>query len=356
MDKDPFGQPIVLLKVRKWLDLPPNATAHFIPLPQKWLGLDLVLPSMLAEACQLNSALALRHSRDPRMKTLYEQLGNRIPFRDLIEANSRMKASSSLKASQLDRHLQSLHGLKVQSILFISLRSSLTASELEGWTKHIPLISPTISSFARKALMRCLPTNSNLHLWGKLPSGLCPNCSNPETENHVLNNCPVSAQQGRYTWRHNAVLKLLVAHIQMHLQAGDELIVDLPGHKNPDTLYTAILPDITVVRGPKAVILELTCCYEKNLEQSKLYKLDKYKNPTTSCKRQLLFSVLTAEVSSLGFIPTANLTKFCKEVGIPTFTTSALRQMGEMSLRCSFFIFCCRHKIWPATPTDPYFH
>ena len=57
-------------KVRKWLDLPPNATAHFLPLPHKWLGLDLILPSMLAEACQLNTALALRHSRDPKMGQL----------------------------------------------------------------------------------------------------------------------------------------------------------------------------------------------------------------------------------------------------------------------------------------------
>ena len=54
---------LVTEQVRRWLDLPPNATSHFIPLPQKWLGLDLILPSMLSEACQLSTALALRQDR-----------------------------------------------------------------------------------------------------------------------------------------------------------------------------------------------------------------------------------------------------------------------------------------------------
>src|SRR6266568_1384119 len=334
-------------KVRKWLDLPPNATAHFLPLPHKWLGLDLILPSMLAEVCQLNTALALRHSRDPKMGQLYKQLGQRAPFRDLIESVSRVKATSSAKAIQLDRHLQHLQGLKIQSILFASLRSALTVSELEAWSKHITLITPSVSNFARKALLRCLPTNSNLHLWGKAPSGTCPNCPNIETENHVLNNCPVSAQQGRYTWRHNAVLKLLVTHIQAHLSPGDELFVDLPGFLCPDTLYTNILPDITVVRQAKAFILELTCCYERNLVSSKQYKIEKHNHPSDSCKRQLSFSVGTAEISSLGFIPTASLIRFCRDVAIPQFLPADLRRMGEMSLRCSFFIFCARHKTWP---------
>src|SRR6266496_1996315 len=95
--------------------------------------------------------------------------------------------------------------------------------------------------------MRVLPTNSNLHRWGKLPSDSCPNCAGAETENHILNNCPTSAEQGRYTWRHNAVLKILVQHIQTHLSEGDEIFVDLPDFKNPEDLFTNILPDITVV-------------------------------------------------------------------------------------------------------------
>src|SRR5258708_1304210 len=147
--------------------------------------------------------------------------------------------------------------------------------------------------------MRCLPTNSNLFRWRKSLSDSCPNCSATETENHILNNSSVAAQQGRYTWRHNAVLKLLVAHIQAHLHAGDELFTDLPGFQNPQELFTNIIPEITVLHNTKAYILELTCCYEKNLLSSKLYKMEKYKDPAGSSKTEMTFVVNTAEVSSL---------------------------------------------------------
>ncbi len=289
------------------------------------------------------------------MRSLFHLRKDRVPFRDLVDTVSRKAAAETAKAAQLQGRLQKMDSLTVQCILFKSLRDSCTAAELSNWSNYIPLLSPNISNFARKALMRCLPTNSNLFRWGKLPSDSCPSCSGPETENHVLNNCSVAAQQGRYTWRHNAVLKLLVSHLQTHLQTGDELFVDLPTFKNPQDLYTDILPDITVLHNNRAYILELTCCYERNLQSSKLYKIEKYRDPAGSCKRDLPFTVSTAEVSSLGFIPTASLAKFCKDLHIPPYQPSCLKRMGEMALRCSYFIFCCRHKAWPNNPTEPYF-
>jgi len=347
---------LVTERVRRWLSLPPNTTHHFLPLPAKWMGLDLILPSMLAELSQLGTALALHHSKDPKMATLGVLVCNRVPFKELLASATKRAANEAAKSLQLQRHLECLDGLKVQSILFKSLRASLTSRELSSWTGHLALISPTISSFAHRALLRSLATNSNLHLWGKSSSDLCPQCGNRETENHVLNNCPFSAQQGRYTWRHNAVLRLLVCHIQAFLKSPDELLVDIPGFRNPSELYTNILPDITVVHKDRAHILELTCCYEKNLETSKSFKLNKYSNPARSSKREIAFSVHTVEVSSLGFIPTTSLSSFCKAIEIPTYTQPDLLRMGEMSLRCSFFIFCCRHGPWPVSPSEPTFH
>src|SRR6266568_4007967 len=347
---------LITNKVRRWLDLPPSATAHFLPLPAKWVGLDLVLPSMLAEVCQLNTALALRHSGDPKMAPLQELGGVRTPFKYLLGLASKRKAMEAAKAAQITKHLGQLDGLQIQSVLLKALRVSLTATELTNWSTHIALISPTMANFARKALIRCLPTNSNLHRWGKAPSDSCPNCGAPETENHVLSNCGTAAHQGRYTWNHNAVLKMLATHIQTHLPATDSLYVDLPGFKNPSDIYTSILPDITVVRRGRASILELTCCYEKNVEASRQYKLNKYKNPSASSTLGVDFSVHTAEVTCLGFVPTTDLTSFCREAGIPPIPPQTVRRMGEMSLRCSFYIFCSRHKKWPENLTEPYFH
>jgi len=105
---------LVTNKVRLWLDLPPNATAHFMPLPPKWLGLDLVLPSMLSKICQLGTALTIHHSKDSKMGGLGLLVNGRVPLRDLLSAAMRTKASKSAKKLQLDRQLQSLHGLRVQ--------------------------------------------------------------------------------------------------------------------------------------------------------------------------------------------------------------------------------------------------
>src|SRR6266849_5333197 len=88
--------------------------------------------------------------------------------------------------------------------------------------------------------------------------------------------------------------------LYIYLSAEDGLLVDLPDYTHPETLYTSILPDVTVVRKECAHILELTCCYEQNFEKSRQYKLEKYHNPERGCQRQLSFMPLTTEVSSLG--------------------------------------------------------
>ena len=291
---------------------------------------------------------------DPKTRALYKLKKDKVHFRELVEIVAKKAAFDAAKKSQLQTHIEKLDNLQVQSILFKSLRAAMTAAELTSWSKHMALVTPSVANFARKALIRCLPTNTNLHLWGRSPSDSCPRCGALETENHVLNNCPVAATQGRYTWRHNAVLKILASHVQSHLQAQDKLFVDIPGYRNPQELFSSIIPDIIVVRGNMAVVLELTICYERNLVNSKLYKLNKYKDPASSCKMPLQFEVHTAEVSSLGFTPLADLTSFYKSLNISPPTPAMMRRVGETALRCSYFLFCLRHKPWPANPTDPY--
>src|SRR5206468_6357736 len=61
---------LVTERTRKWLDLPPCSTAHYMPLPSKYLGLDLILPSLLFEQCQASSIATLAKSKDEKMKNL----------------------------------------------------------------------------------------------------------------------------------------------------------------------------------------------------------------------------------------------------------------------------------------------
>src|SRR3989454_6762321 len=233
---------------------------------------------MLSDLCQTNTSLILIKSNDPKMNKLNQLNGfYRSDLRFDI-SKSKSEVITDLKKRQLASEAEKLDILKIQSILMRALKAALTSKDLVSWSDHVSLITPAISIFARKALIRCLATNSNLYRWGRSETDACPHCKQVETENHVLNNCSISALQDRYTWRHNAVLKQLVEKIQSALCRTDEMFVGLPGHKNPSTVFNGMRPDINAIHNGRVSILELTCCYEKIFEASKSYKVDKYKN------------------------------------------------------------------------------
>ena len=58
-----------------------------------------------------------------------------------------------------------------------------------------------------------LPTPQNLKLWLN-GNPLCSSFSGTATLRHILSGCKVSPSQGQYTWRHNQVLRSLVAGIE----------------------------------------------------------------------------------------------------------------------------------------------
>ena len=71
----------------------------------------------------------------------------------------------------------------------------------------------------KKGEMKCclnsitntLQTGDNLLMCGKATNDKCKQCKGRETTCHVLNNCPVSLEQGRYTWRHNNVINYILS-------------------------------------------------------------------------------------------------------------------------------------------------
>lgn len=68
-------------------------------------------------------------------------------------------------------------------------------------------------SFIIKATYDVLPFPKNLHQWyGEDPT--CVLCLTPATLMHILTGCRTSLTQGRYTWRHNQVLKSLAAALE----------------------------------------------------------------------------------------------------------------------------------------------
>ena len=54
-----------------------------------------------------------------------------------------------------------------------------------------------------------------LALWGYKESAACPLCKADQcTLHHVLVNCNVALEQGRYTWRHDSVLQNIEKEVQ----------------------------------------------------------------------------------------------------------------------------------------------
>ena len=74
------------------------------------------------------------------------------------------------------------------------------------WFQVVQNLPPEPIKFALDSALDTLPTNSNLHLWGKEQYGSCPLCSSPLSLLHVLNNCPIAMDLHQYSRRHDQVL------------------------------------------------------------------------------------------------------------------------------------------------------
>ena len=75
---------------------------------------------------------------------------------------------------------------------------------------------------------------------------------------HILNACPTSLNQGRFTWCHDSVLQMLVQGILPILSRDEKLFADLPGlhvcDNPPATIPQNIVPrsaraDLVIVWG-----------------------------------------------------------------------------------------------------------
>ena len=97
------------------------------------------------------------------------------------------------------------------------------------WRSYLLDIPRGVLKFAINAGLNTLPSLDNLKRWGKRVNDRCPFCGNTQTLLHVLSNCQVALDQGRYTWRHNSVLANLICLIRPNLVQGMELFSDLPG-------------------------------------------------------------------------------------------------------------------------------
>ena len=84
-----------------------------------------------------------------------------------------------------------------------------------GWKSYMFNLPKGLLSFATRAAINVLPSGDNLKLWGKSDKTNCELCGNKSTLLHILNNCATSLNQGRYTFRHNAIISHVVQFLRV---------------------------------------------------------------------------------------------------------------------------------------------
>jgi len=219
-----------------------------------------------------------------------------------------------------------------------------------------------VLSFAVRSSIDFLPTLSNLKCWGKRSNVKCPLCKNKETLLHVLNNCTVSLNQGRYTWRHDSVLNHIVHKLQEACKNTNlKVYADIEGMTTSGSTIPANLvptsqrPDIFVFdsSSSKAMIAELTVPFEQNINKSHDFKQNKYASLLADLNdRGINTSLVCFEVGSRGLVTKENssrirtLFKFAQ----CTFSKSTIKDISKISLLCSYGVWNSRHEqVWDNT-------
>jgi len=190
-----------------------------------------------------------------------------------------------------------------------------------------PLFHPGQLSFVLRS--STLPTPLNLHHWHIQTGTTCSLCHSPcPTCHHVLNDCPVALQQGRYTYHHDAVLSCLIAELLACLKvlliwrANVCLIHLLPQFH---LLYLYALISLMLYILEAVSLLELTCLFNSHVDLS------------AACERKQRkpeYLQVVSELDCLG--------QYCvplKSVALAIILKRLLHQWSKLQRQSSYYPF-----------------
>ena len=232
-----------------------------------------------------------------------------------------------------------------------------------------------------------LPTPQNLRLWVDGDQS-CPLCSGTASLKHILSGCRISLSQGRYTWRHNQVLRSLAAGIEERRkqvntggfrkeklvvqfvregeknrgaksgrrQGGGRLVgasdwemqVDLGGKLvvPQEIVCTNLRPDIVLwsVREKTVYFIELTVPWENSVEAAFERKKARYADlKTESEQRGWKTRVRPVEVGCRGFVA-GSAVSLLRELGVQGQNLrKTVREMSDEAARSSQWIWIRRN-------------
>lgn len=250
-------------------------------------------------------------------------------------------------------------------------------------------------SFLIRATYDTLPCPRNLHQWFGAEE-TCPLCDTVNASlQHILSGCKVALAQGRYTWRHDLVLKKLAEvteecrreansrpsapdrHPIQFARAGQSV---KPSHQKDsarllssgkewsmrvdlgkqlqfprEIVQSSLRPDLVMwSEACKTVLLvELTVPWEGGLEAANERKRAKYADLAAEC-REAGWKAVTCpvEVGCRGYVG-ASTVRFLHEMGCTGARhRKAVKELAEEAEKGSFWLWLRRkHKSWGAINT-----
>ena len=225
------------------------------------------------------------------------------------------------------------------------------------WKSFMWDIPQGVLKFAVNAGVNTLPTSDNLKRWGKRVNDRCHFCGNIETLAHILSNCSTALTQGRFTWRHNSVLRSIIEFIQPNLKVGMTLFSDMAGYQAPHggtipphVLVTSLKPDIFIYseESQEAVVFELTCPWDSNIDRSHQFKSEKYAPLINDLSQNRIVSFYSLEVSARGQLTKENqsrLKSFLHKCCTGPYNPKALiRIASKAALLSSYSVFSARRE------------
>ena len=344
--------------LRRWLGLPRSLSS--IALYGHNNKLKLPISSLNEEfmVTRAREVLQYRESSDPKVSQagIEVRTGRKWRAQEAVEqAESRLRHSvlvgpvasgraglGSVATTRYDKALGKDRRRLVQEEVRTGVEE-LRASQMVGmrqqgaWTRWEQAVDRKISwselwqaepyriKFLIVSVYDVLPSPSNLFCWGKVDAPSCPLCLRRGTLEHILSCCSKALREGRYTWRHDQVLKAIAETIftsitqnkplrparqaiafiragekpkpkprgaagllgtapdwQMKADLGKQL--GFPEH----IAETTLRPDIVLFSDStkQVVLLELTVPWEERMEEANERKRAKYANLVEECRRR----------------------------------------------------------------------
>ena len=294
----------------------------------------------------------------------------------------------------IEQERESQYGTLEMQSRWVAWRDEVLAMDL-SWNNMFKF-GDSLLGFALRAVYGTLITPAMKSKWDADEDGNCKLCvNNRGTIQHILSGCPVSLRQGRYTWRHDKVLKQIYGQVSYHVEhrvnnprrstksedkcigfveAGKKvkasfkkvrsyggmgimtaakdwkLVVDLEKQlKFPEEVgvQTRLRPDLIMYSASIKRIIwwELTCPSEERISESHELKLDRYNNLQADCQTAgwSCYSI-AIEVGARGFVA-ESLQRAATSIGIRGRAVKKLvREVGQEALHCSKWIYWLSEK------------